>query len=123
LEDHQMIIPGHFGFNCPSGFREEAFWNIFPIGTTTAGHSFYIGPIGSFYNQVNDTGSWEPLVMVPDPCWETVRNSNSTIWLIRHKEKKSILKTIFPNVNGLTNDKRLWKERYLWYKLKQWVNG
>jgi hypothetical protein len=30
--------------------------------TTTAGHSFYIGPIGFFYNQVNDTGSWEPLV-------------------------------------------------------------
>ena len=28
-----MIIPGHFGFNCPSGFREEAFWNIFPIGS------------------------------------------------------------------------------------------
>jgi hypothetical protein len=27
--------------------------------TTTAGHSFYIGPIGSFYNQVNDTGSGE----------------------------------------------------------------
>ena len=26
-----MIIPGQFGFNCPSGFREEAFWNIFPI--------------------------------------------------------------------------------------------
>jgi hypothetical protein len=25
--------------------------------TTTAGHSFYIGPIGSVYNQVNDTGS------------------------------------------------------------------
>ena len=23
----------------------------------TAGHSFYIEPIGSFYNQVNDTGS------------------------------------------------------------------
>jgi hypothetical protein len=20
-----MIIPGNFGFNCPSGFREEAF--------------------------------------------------------------------------------------------------
>ena len=26
-----MIIPGQFGFNGPSGFREEAFWNIFPI--------------------------------------------------------------------------------------------
>jgi hypothetical protein len=21
----KMIIPGHFAFNCPSGFREEAF--------------------------------------------------------------------------------------------------
>jgi hypothetical protein len=31
--------------------------------TTTAEHSFYIGLIGSFYNQVNDTGSWEPLVI------------------------------------------------------------
>ena len=31
---------------------------------TTAGHSFYIGPIGFFYNQVNDTGSWEPLVFL-----------------------------------------------------------
>jgi hypothetical protein len=30
--------------------------------TTTAGHSFYIGPIGSFFNHVNDSGSWEPLV-------------------------------------------------------------
>jgi hypothetical protein len=27
-----MIIPRQFGFNYPSGFREEAFWNIFPIG-------------------------------------------------------------------------------------------
>jgi hypothetical protein len=25
LEDLQMIIPGQFGFNCPSGVREEAF--------------------------------------------------------------------------------------------------
>jgi hypothetical protein len=33
VEDLSMIIPGHFGFNCPSGFREQAFWNIFPIGS------------------------------------------------------------------------------------------
>ena len=26
-----MIIPGQFGFNYPSGLREEALWNIFPI--------------------------------------------------------------------------------------------
>jgi hypothetical protein len=25
LEDMQMIIPGQFGFNCPSGLREEVF--------------------------------------------------------------------------------------------------
>jgi hypothetical protein len=25
IEDLQMIIPGQIGFNCPSGFREEAF--------------------------------------------------------------------------------------------------
>jgi hypothetical protein len=36
--------------------------------TTTAGHSFYIGPIGFFYNQVNDTGSSEPLVLLAIYC-------------------------------------------------------
>ena len=25
VKDIQMIIPWQFGFNCPSGFREEAF--------------------------------------------------------------------------------------------------
>jgi hypothetical protein len=25
VEGLPMIIPGQFGFNCPSGFREEAF--------------------------------------------------------------------------------------------------
>ena len=33
VEDLPMIITGQFGFNYPSGFREEAFWNIFPIGS------------------------------------------------------------------------------------------
>jgi hypothetical protein len=33
VEDLPMIISGQFGFNYPSGFREEAFWNIFPIGS------------------------------------------------------------------------------------------
>ena len=33
VEDLPMIIPRQFGFNYPSGFREEAFWNIFPIGS------------------------------------------------------------------------------------------
>jgi hypothetical protein len=25
VEDHAMINPGQFGFNCPNGFREEVF--------------------------------------------------------------------------------------------------
>ena len=33
VEDLPMIIPGQFGFNCQSGFREKAFWNIFPLGS------------------------------------------------------------------------------------------
>ena len=35
ISDRQIkqTIHGQFGFNCPSRFREEAFWNIFPIGS------------------------------------------------------------------------------------------
>ena len=33
VEDLPMIIPGQFGFNCSSGFREKAFSNISPIGS------------------------------------------------------------------------------------------
>jgi hypothetical protein len=33
VEDLPVIIPGQFGFNYPSGFREEAFSNIFSIGS------------------------------------------------------------------------------------------
>jgi hypothetical protein len=29
VEDLTMIIPGQFDFNCPSGFREEAFGKMF----------------------------------------------------------------------------------------------
>jgi hypothetical protein len=48
--------------NCPGMIIGRSstnflFFNADPKSkmTTTAGHSFYIGPIGSFYNQVNDT--------------------------------------------------------------------
>ena len=30
VEDLPMIIPGQFGFNCSSGFREEAFETFSP---------------------------------------------------------------------------------------------
>jgi hypothetical protein len=47
------MIDAQFRFNQCNSFREE-YISVF---SPTAGHSFYIGPIGSFYNQVNDTGS------------------------------------------------------------------
>jgi hypothetical protein len=53
--------------------------------TTTAGHSFYIGPIGSFYNQVNDTGSCEPLVA----------KKITTAVLIRRLNERCYLKIIY----------------------------
>jgi hypothetical protein len=31
VQDLPMIIAGQFGFNCPSGFREEAFSDTFPL--------------------------------------------------------------------------------------------
>jgi hypothetical protein len=49
-----MIIPGQFGFNCQSGFREEAFWNIFPIVSNkmsaTAIHRLTLDPMGKCSN-------------------------------------------------------------------------
>jgi hypothetical protein len=45
----------HLGF--PIGIKNPNFLENLQKMTTTAGHRFYIGPIGSFYNQVNDAGS------------------------------------------------------------------
>jgi hypothetical protein len=53
-----MIIPGQFGFNCPSGFREEAFWNIFPIGSNVKQWSF-IYSLGSVSSLVSEKKIFE----------------------------------------------------------------
>jgi hypothetical protein len=48
--------------------------------TTTAGHSFYIGPIGSFYNQVN--------IQALESLWflNLLKNQllNATIFVVQH---------------------------------------
>jgi hypothetical protein len=70
--------------------------------TTTAGHSFYIGPIGSFYNQVNDTGSWEPLIadlrFVSIYLWQNKRIGEKDPSLMRH-----IYKRFFSKIEELRN--------------------
>jgi hypothetical protein len=42
--DHWKVLYNLYGFYVDRNSKM----------TTTAGHSFYIGPIGSFYNQVNN---------------------------------------------------------------------
>jgi hypothetical protein len=41
-----MIIPGQFGFNCPSGFREEAM-------AATAGLSLTLDPMGKMFQNAS----------------------------------------------------------------------
>jgi hypothetical protein len=63
--------------------------------TTTAGHSFYIGPIVFFYNQVNDTGSWEPLVMETNWSGPKLFTSVIPVWNdIRHQTIGAIVDVI-----------------------------
>ena len=45
-----MIIPGQFGFNYPSGLREEALRNIFPIGSNVK-PSPAVAPILNFISE------------------------------------------------------------------------
>jgi hypothetical protein len=72
-----MILPGQFGFICPSGFREEAFWNIFPIGSnvkrsdmkfkmaTTEGLSLTLDPMGKMFQNAS---SLKPLGQMKPNC-------------------------------------------------------
>jgi hypothetical protein len=43
VEDLPMIIPGQFGFNCPSGYRKSKM-------STTAGHRLTLDPMGKCSN-------------------------------------------------------------------------
>ena len=66
VEDLPIIIPGQLGLNCSSGFREEAFWDTFHIGSNvkqssavadrkskmaaTAGNRLTLDPMGKCSN-------------------------------------------------------------------------
>ena len=54
VENLPMIIPGQFGFICPGGFREEAFWNIFPIGSNVK-----LSPsVAAILNFISEQKTW-----------------------------------------------------------------
>jgi hypothetical protein len=55
VEDLPMIIPGQFGFNCPSGFREEALISVFYADrkfkmAATEIHRLTLDPMGKYSN-------------------------------------------------------------------------
>jgi hypothetical protein len=66
VEDLPMIIPGQFGFNCPSGFREEAFRNIFL-------YKLYVFCSGMKFNMAATAG----LNLTLDPMGKTFQNASS----------------------------------------------
>jgi hypothetical protein len=95
-----MIIPGQFGFNCPSDFREEAFCNIFAIGdnvklnpavvaiwnllfgsgmkfqmAATAGLSLTLDPMGKMFQNVS---SLKPLGQLKPNCPGMIIGRSST---------------------------------------------
>jgi hypothetical protein len=64
-----MIIPGQFGFNCPSGFREEAFSNIF---------SLTLDPMGKMFQNAS---SLKPLGQLKPNCPGMIIGRSSTKFL------------------------------------------
>jgi hypothetical protein len=76
-----MIIPGQFGFNCPSGFREEAlvlyklkvFWSDMKFKmTATAGLSLALDPMEKMFQNAS---SLKPLGKLKPNC------TGITVWL------------------------------------------
>ena len=81
--------------------------------TTTVGHSFYIGPIGSFYKQVNDTGSWEPLVYLKYFSKNTCNQTSSLILSRNHMYLFSKNERISVFVSKITFNNNLFFMRFL----------
>jgi hypothetical protein len=73
VEDLLMIIPGQFGVNCPSGFREEAFWNIFPIGSNVK-----LSPaVAAILNFISEMAATAGLSLTLDPMGKVFQNASS----------------------------------------------
>jgi hypothetical protein len=70
VEDLPMIIPGQFGFNCPSGFREEAFKMA-----ATAELSLTLDPMGKMFQNAS---SLKPLGQLKPNCPGMIFGRSST---------------------------------------------
>jgi hypothetical protein len=81
--------------------------------TTTEEHSFYIGPIVFFFKQMNDTGSWEPLVYLKYFNKKTCYQTSSLILNGNHKYIFSINERISVFVSKITFSNNLFFMRFL----------
>jgi hypothetical protein len=93
VEDLPMIIPGQFGFNYPSGFREEAFMVLYHLMifcsdmkfkmAATAGLSLTLDPMGKMFQNAS---SLKPLGQLKPNCIYVLRWRPS--WISdRHKKQ------------------------------------
>jgi hypothetical protein len=81
-----MIIPGQFGFNYPSGFREEAF-KLYVFCSdkkfkmvATAGLSLTLDPMGKMFQNAS---SLKPLGQLKPNCPGMIIGRSSTNFLCR----------------------------------------
>jgi hypothetical protein len=74
-----MIIHGQFGFNCPSGFREEAFWNIFPIGSSKR---FFSETTWTIETKLSRNSHWKVLYKVYGFFYADRKFKMAAIWNI-----------------------------------------
>jgi hypothetical protein len=85
--------------NCASiigrSFTNFVFFMLIVIPRWLPVHSFYIGPIGFFYNQVNDTGSWEPLVIYFIVMVTYIKGKTNHLKKKRHLQDESSLFLVY----------------------------
>jgi hypothetical protein len=55
-----MIIPGQFGFNCPSGLREEAFLKWKMAATAGLSLTLHIGKVSQNASSLKPLGQMKP---------------------------------------------------------------
>jgi hypothetical protein len=90
-----MIIPGQFGFNCPSGFREEVFWNIFPIGfNVKLSPAVTLDPTGKMFQNASFL---KPLGQLKPNCPGMIIGRSSTKFLFFYADRKfKMAATVLP---------------------------
>jgi hypothetical protein len=85
-----MIIPGQFGFNCPSGFRDwKVLYKLFVFYAdqkskmaATAGHRLTLDPMGKCSNAFfSETTNMIKAKLYMKVHWMVLNEHSCTVWL------------------------------------------